>query len=119
MPNGINEYTTLVDRTRARHSSRMTRPAKLDDALVQKWLASHPGWERSGDGAIARAYKFDDFNAALGFVVRVGLAAERRDHHPDVELGWGRARVLWSTHDAGGITELDLALAEACDAFAG
>ena len=100
----------------------MTRPVKLDDASVQKWLAAHPGWERTtagAAGAIARGFKFDDFNAALGFVVRVGLAAEKRDHHPDVELGWGRARVLWSTHDAGGITELDLSLAEACDAFAG
>jgi 4a-hydroxytetrahydrobiopterin dehydratase len=95
----------------------MARPAKLDDAHVSAWLASHAGWERVGQ-AIVRRYAFPDFNAALGFVVRVGLAAEKRDHHPDVELGWGRARVLWSTHDAGGITELDLALAEACDEMA-
>jgi 4a-hydroxytetrahydrobiopterin dehydratase len=95
----------------------MARPAKLDDARVSAWLASHAGWERVGD-AIARKFAFPDFNAALGFVVRVGLADEKRDHHPDVELGWGRARVLWSTHDAGGITELDLALAEACDEMA-
>jgi 4a-hydroxytetrahydrobiopterin dehydratase len=98
----------------------MTRPTKLDDARITTWLASHAGWERAGTDAngIARAFKFDDFSAALGFVVRVGLAAEKRDHHPDVELGWGRARIFWSTHDAGGITELDLALAEACDKMA-
>ncbi len=82
---------------------------------VDAWLAAHPGWERAGDGAIARTYKLPDFAAALGFVVRVGCFAERKDHHPDVELGWGRARVAWSTHDAGGVTQLDLDAAEATD----
>jgi 4a-hydroxytetrahydrobiopterin dehydratase len=96
----------------------MVRPTKLDDAVVESWRSKHADWERVGEGAIARSYKFKDFSGALGFVVRVGLAAERRDHHPDVELGWGRARVLWSTHDAGGITQLDLELAEASDALA-
>jgi len=104
------------------------RPDKLDDAAVDAWLGNHPGWRRSvtaaggvgggaGEGkkAIVKEFGFKDFSAALGFVVRVGLAAERRDHHPDVELGWGRASVLWSTHDAGGITRLDLELAEATD----
>jgi 4a-hydroxytetrahydrobiopterin dehydratase len=100
----------------------MTRPAKLEKAAVDAWLASHAAWERAGEGAgpaaIARRFKFKDFSAALGFVVRVGLVAEKRDHHPDVELGWGKARLLWSTHDAGGITQLDLELAEASDAIA-
>ena len=58
------------------------------------------------------ACQFPDFSAALGFVVRVGLIAEKRDHHPDISFGWGKAHVLWSTHDAGGITQLDLDLAE-------
>jgi 4a-hydroxytetrahydrobiopterin dehydratase len=99
------------------------RPDKLDDAAVDAWLGNHPGWKRSvtakdGKNAIVKEFGFKDFSAALGFVVRVGLAAERRDHHPDVELGWGRASVLWSTHDAGGITRLDLELAEATDGLA-
>ena len=55
----------------------------------------------------------------LGFVVRVGLLSEKRDHHPDVALGWGRARIRWTTHDAGGITQLDLDLAEATSKLAG
>jgi len=96
----------------------MPRPSQLSPDSVDAWLATHPGWQRVGDGAIARAYKFPDFSAALGFVVRLGLVAEKKDHHPDVELGWGKARVLWSTHDAGGITELDLELAEASDDLA-
>jgi len=97
------------------------RPSKLDDSAVATWLAAHPGWEKvraGGQDALARSFKLKDFSEALGFVVRVGLAAEKRDHHPDVELGWGRARVVWSTHDQKGITSLDTELAEATDGLA-
>lgn len=86
---------------------------------MDSWLASHAGWERSGAGAIAKRFSFPDFSAALGFTVRVGLMAEKKDHHPDVELSWGKARVLWSTHDAGGVSQLDLDAAEATDKLAG
>ncbi len=96
----------------------MARPLKLEPVVVDKWLGSSGGWERVGDRAIARTFKFPDFATALGFVVKVGCAAEKRDHHPDVELGWGKARVLWSTHDVGGITDLDLELAEATNKLA-
>jgi 4a-hydroxytetrahydrobiopterin dehydratase len=93
----------------------MTRPTKLDAALVEAWLAGHAGWARAGDAAIAKTYKFTDFEGALAFVVRIGCLAEKRDHHPEIELGWGRVRVLWSTHDAGGVTQLDLDAADASD----
>lgn len=104
----------------------MPRPAKLDPAAIEAFLSAHEGWARAGSAghgassidAIARSYSFADFSAALGFVVRVGLAAEKMDHHPDIELGWGKARVRWSTHDAGGITALDLQLAEITDSLA-
>ena len=66
-----------------------------------------------------RTFAFADFASALAFVVRLGCHAEKRDHHPDVELGWGRASVRWSTHDAGGITSLDLELAELSDSLVG
>lgn len=95
----------------------MARPEKLPPDAVDAWLAAHGAWRRDGDG-LARGYTFPDFSAALAFVVRVGLLAERRDHHPDVELGWGKARLFWTTHDAGGITELDLDLAAASDVLA-
>ncbi len=97
------------------------RPSKLDDSAVAAWLTAHQGWEKvraGGQDALARSFKFKDFSEALGFVVRLGLAAEKRDHHPDVELGWGRARVVWSTHDQKGITSLDTELAEATDGLA-
>jgi 4a-hydroxytetrahydrobiopterin dehydratase len=105
----------------------MPRPTKLDPAAIEAFLSAHEGWARAGGAghgpppgidAITRAYSFADFSAALGFVVRVGLAAEKMDHHPDIELGWGKARVRWSTHDAGGVTALDLQLAEMTDSLA-
>jgi 4a-hydroxytetrahydrobiopterin dehydratase len=97
----------------------MARPHKLDGPSVDTWLVSHPGWTRSGDTAIAKTYLFPDFASALAFAVRVGCLAERRDHHPEVQLGWGRARLEWSTHDAGGVTQLDLEAAEASDGLMG
>jgi 4a-hydroxytetrahydrobiopterin dehydratase len=96
------------------------RPSKLDAQTLEKWLGSNAGWEKAqagGQEAIARTFKFADFSAALGFVVRVGLVAEKRDHHPDIELGWGRARLVWTTHDQKGVTSLDTDLAEASDAI--
>ena len=95
----------------------MNRPQKLDDTTVAKWLASHSGWELAAGKALARTYKLPNFAAALALVVKVGTEADKRDHHPDIELGYGRARFTWSTHDAGGITQLDLDLAAATDAF--
>lgn len=95
----------------------MARPSKLEPAAVDAFLAAHPGWERSGAG-IAKRFAFADFAAALAFAVKVGCYAEKHDHHPDLELGWARARVLWSTHDAGGTTQLDLDAADATDKLA-
>jgi 4a-hydroxytetrahydrobiopterin dehydratase len=96
----------------------MARPSKLPASAVDVWLASHPGWAREGE-ALARSYKLADFGAAVAFTVQLGFVAEKRDHHPDVLIGWGKARVLWTTHDAGGITQLDLELAEATDKLGG
>ena len=95
----------------------MARPGKLSDDAIAKWLGEHGGWTRDG-GAIAKRFTFSDFGAALGFAVRVGMLAEKRDHHPDILVAWGKATVLWTTHDAGGITSLDLDLAEATDGLA-
>jgi 4a-hydroxytetrahydrobiopterin dehydratase len=89
----------------------------MHDRDVDAWLSEHEGWVREGPLAIARAYEFSDFSSALAFVVRVGSLAEKRDHHPDVQLGWGKARIVWTTHDAGGITRLDIELAAATDAL--
>ena len=97
-------------------SAPMSRPTKLDHGL-DAWIATHEGWVRQGTNAIAREFKFKDFGSALAFVVRLGCLAEKKDHHPDVELGWGRVKVLCTTHDAGGITRLDLEMADATNAL--
>ncbi len=93
----------------------MPRPTLLERTRVDQWFFAHAGWTREGDVAIVKRFTFPDFSAALAFTVRVGLAAEKHDHHPDLTLGWGYATARWSTHDAGGITALDLELADICD----
>jgi len=66
------------------------------------------GWEIVDDGKrLGRTFGFPDFASALAFVVEVGRMADEVGHHPDVALGWGRARIEWTTHDAGGLTEKD------------
>lgn len=92
----------------------MTRPTKLDEATLSAWLGAHPGWEHKG-AEIQKVYRFGDYAAGVSFAVRVAFAAEKADHHPDLLLAWGRVEVRLSTHDAGGLTRLDLELAEACD----
>ena len=92
--------------------------ARLTDDDVQKGLAALPGWERDGD-AIAKEFKFDGFGDAVTFVVRLAFKAEKADHHPDIDLRYNRVRVALSTHDEGGITAKDLALAAEAEGAAG
>lgn len=94
---------------------------RLDDTALAAALHDlSGGWTCPGglSGALRRSWRFPDFASALAFVVAVGELAEQRGHHPDVELGWGRVVVAWTTHDAGGVTNLDIDAARACDALA-
>ena len=79
-------------------------------------LARLDGW-RAGEGrdAIAKQFRFKDFNAAFGFMSRVALYAEKADHHPEWFNVYNRVDVTLSTHDAGGVTEKDVALARFMD----
>jgi len=94
---------------RALHCTPLKGPAHaLDRAEVSRLLAALPGWELEPDAsALRKDYKFADFAAALAFVNALGWIAERENHHPDLELGWGRCRVRFSTHDVGGISRND------------
>ena len=65
-----------------------------------------------------RAFEFNDWASTLGFVVKLGVVAEGRDHHPDLQVSWGKVRVAWSTHDRGGITSWDTSLAEETERLA-
>lgn len=88
------------------------RPVRLDPAPLAEALAGLDGWRPvDGRDAIARSFRFSDFNAAFGWMTRVALMAERLDHHPEWRNVYNRVEVVLTTHDAGGVTELDLQLA--------
>ncbi len=83
---------------------------------LTKLLAELEGWEIAEGLRLTRRYAFADFKSALAFVNRLGEVAERENHHPDLELGWGRVSVALTTHDAGGLTENDFIVAAKIDA---
>lgn len=92
---------------------------KLDIDQVRERLAERPSWQLSDDGlAITRQFKFADFRQAFAFMTQVALAAERADHHPEWSNVYNRVDMRLTTHDAGGLTERDFALAAAADAAA-
>ncbi len=83
-------------------------------------LAELPGWsDVGGREAIARTFVFKDFNEAFGFMTRAALVAEKHDHHPEWRNVYKTVEVVLSTHDAGGVTSKDTALAKAMNAIAG
>jgi 4a-hydroxytetrahydrobiopterin dehydratase len=93
---------------------------KLTGEARKRALAELKDWrEVQGRDAIARKYVFKDFNEAFGFMSRAALVAEKMDHHPEWFNVYKTVEVTLSTHDAGGVTEKDIALARAMDSFAG
>ncbi|MGD9561901.1 MAG: 4a-hydroxytetrahydrobiopterin dehydratase [Pyrinomonadaceae bacterium] len=84
---------------------------KLSPEDVAEKLKELNGWAAAGD-AIKRRYKFENFAEALDFVNRVGTVAEELDHHPDITFGWGYADIATTTHDRGGVTDVDFELAK-------
>jgi len=88
---------------------------RLIDAEIELALVKLPGWTRDGD-AITRSYKFADFTHAFAFMTRVALLAEKADHHPEWFNVYNRVDVKLTTHDAGGLSARDIALATAIDA---
>jgi 4a-hydroxytetrahydrobiopterin dehydratase len=89
---------------------------KLEGAARDTALASLDGWALvEGRDAIIRTFQFGDFNAAFGFMSRAALKAEAMNHHPEWFNVWNRVEVTLSTHDAGGLTALDMELAAFMD----
>ena len=87
---------------------------------AQAALAELPGWRAAeGRDALVRSFRFADFNAAWAFMSRVALLAEKLDHHPEWFNVYNRVEVLLATHDAEGVTELDLQMARFMDEAAG
>ena len=94
-------------------AQKLTGPARKDA------LGKLGDWtEVSGRDAITKKFAFKDFNAAFGFMTRAALIAEKMDHHPEWFNVYNSVEVTLSTHDAGGVTERDINLAEAMNGFA-
>lgn len=95
----------------------MARPPRIG---AEAALAQLDGWSAvPGRDAIARTYRFKDFAQAFAFMTRAALAAEKLDHHPEWLNVYNRVEVTLATHDAGGVTELDVKLARIMDEAAG
>ena len=84
---------------------------------AQQRLQALPGWALEGN-AIRRQYTFGGFPEAVGFVVRLGFAAESVDHHPDILINYKRVTLTYTTHSEGGLTDKDFAGAEAAATIA-
>jgi 4a-hydroxytetrahydrobiopterin dehydratase len=94
--------------------------AKLGSEARKTALAGLAGWsEAQGRDAITRKFVFADFNAAFGFMTRAALVAEKMDHHPEWFNVYKTVEVTLATHDAGGVTQLDVELAQAMNRIAG
>ena len=92
---------------------------QLSPHEIREKLSELEGWELANDDkAIRRQFRFKDFSEAFGFMSRAALAAEKLDHHPDWSNVYNRVEVVLTTHDTGGLTELDFKLAAAMDKLA-
>jgi 4a-hydroxytetrahydrobiopterin dehydratase len=94
--------------------------ARLEGEDRIRALAALPGWKQvEGRDAIARSFVFRNFNEAFGFMTRIALEAEKMDHHPEWSNVYKTVNVVLTTHDAGGLTELDVRLARFMDMVSG
>lgn len=92
---------------------------KLEGDARVAALSSLDGWSEGEDrDAISKKFEFRNFSEAFGWMTRAALAAEKMDHHPEWFNVWNRVEVTLSTHDAGGLTQLDIKLAKKMDALA-
>lgn len=86
----------------------------MEDEMTNGQDPGLPHWERTGD-ALHRTVRFDGYRDAVAFAVRVAMEAEVANHHPDMLLAWGRVEVTLTSHDAGGVTDRDVAMARTID----
>jgi 4a-hydroxytetrahydrobiopterin dehydratase len=92
--------------------------AVLTDAEIQQELTSLNGWQHSGN-AIQRVFRFPDFKAAMQFVNKVAEAAERANHHPDIDIRYNTITMALVSHDSGGVTSRDVRMAGTINKIAG
>ena len=87
---------------------------RLGDDAIRQGLSGLSGWGLEGP-SIRKTFTFPDFKGSMAFVMRVALLAEAADHHPDIFVSYSRVTLTLSTHDAGGVTQKDFALARRID----
>jgi 4a-hydroxytetrahydrobiopterin dehydratase len=105
-----SRYTRKIKSiTQKRGLKRMAR-RRLTGSEIEENLAGLNDWTVANE-KLARKFAFKNFAEALEFVNKIGVVAEAADHHPDILFGWGYAEIFITTHDTGGITERDFALA--------
>jgi len=89
---------------------------KLDPTQCQTFLKTLPDWHHDAQrGAIFREYTFGNFLQAFGFMTKIAIAAETKNHHPEWANVYNRVSLTWTTHDAGGLTMNDIEMARECD----
>ncbi len=91
-------------------------PTPLSPTERTDFLTVHPDWTLDGE-TISRTFVFADFGAAMGFVTNVAIAAERADHHPDIDIRWNKVTLALSTHSAGALTDKDALFATEVESF--
>lgn len=89
-------------------------PEKLNTPSIQAWLKAHRGWKRRSN-ALVKDFDLGSFRDSIVFVNRIATIADSAHHHPDIDVRYGTVRIMLTTHDAGGITEKDLKVAEEID----
>jgi 4a-hydroxytetrahydrobiopterin dehydratase len=123
MKDGDLEWPTAARRSRILraahdiHTLLAPMRQKLSDLEIQRALGTLSGWARRGD-VLTKTFTFDRFADGIAFVDRVAKAADAMDHHPDIDIRYTKITVALSTHDAGGITQSDLSLAETIEGLA-
>ena len=92
-------------------------PPRLSDLEIQRALGTLPGWARRGE-VLVKTFTWRTFAEGIEFVQRVARAADAANHHPDIDIRYTKVTCSLSTHDAGGITSADLALAATIETLA-
>lgn len=94
----------------------MPATSRLSDIEIQRELGALPGWSRRG-GTLVKTFTFGAFPAGIEWIRRVADVAESMNHHPDIDVRYTKITITLSTHDSGGVTAKDIALAKALDAL--
>ncbi len=90
--------------------------SRLSDAVVKAFLKAHAGWKLK-EGELRKTYEFKSFTEAIAFVTRIADAAEKADHHPDIDIRYKRVTLALVTYDADGLTARDPKFAEVADSL--